>query len=320
MDSTKVNPEENKLGQGISDQQVCSAIEGSGYPLQLVVANQLSKTFHVLEEWAFPDSATGTVRTIDLVAKLHLSGKELEKTLARPAINLVVECKKSELPYIFFLSEGSNWLRDFPQLAGLKKDHIVLNTDDDRSTWSSRPLEVLGLDRHPFLTSDVKNCTTFSKCVRKGDQLELSGSDPYHSIVFPLTYAMLHLRSTLIPPRTAVYFDCELIIALAVIDGPMVAVQLESDAPEARLTPWVRVLRHHPIEAEHKFDRSACYGIDVVHRAFLETYLEKHLLPFASDFGALVLKHNKVLAKMKGFASGLGKNSWNDIEGRLRPR
>jgi len=318
MDSAQGNPTPNTFGSGVTDAMVEQAIHTSGYPLQLIVAQTLSKDFSLQEEWSFVDPDTGSARTIDLVASKHLFEWKEPQPRVRPALNLVIECKQSELPYIFFLSGGHPWLPDFPVISGLKTKRIVLTSDDDPSSWSYCPLHVLGLDRHPFLIESVPFCMTFSKCVRKGSDLVLSGSDPYQSLVFPILKAACHFDKVQKPPSTAYYFDCEIVIGLGVLDAPMVGVRLTDSGTKAELLPWVRVVRHQPCDGHNKYDSSQVFGIDVVHKDYLSTYVDQHVMPFADEFSRLVLKHPDVLADARGFASGMGANSWTDIEPRLQ--
>jgi hypothetical protein len=319
MNTAQGNPATNAIGAGVTDAMVEQAISASGYPLQLVVSQLLSNDFALQEEWSFVDPDTGSARTIDLVASKRLFEWKEPQPRVRPALNLVVECKQSELPYIFLLSESHPWLPYFPVISGLSSIKVVLTSDDDPSSWSHRPLEVLGLSRHPFLVDSVPFCMTFSKCVRKGSDLVLSGSDPYQSLVFPILKATGHFDKIQTPPSTAHYFDCEMVIGLGVLDAPMVGVRLTDTGAKAELLPWVRVVRHQPCDGDHKYDKSQVFGIDIVHKDYLEMYRDQHLMPFAAEFSHLVLKHPDVLAEARGFAKGLGENSWTDIEPRLQP-
>lgn len=313
------NPVENTFGAGITDEAVTRAIKSSGYPLQLIVVHALRDKFSLQEEWSYVDSETHSVRTIDIVASKELFKWQEPQPRIRPTLNLVIECKQSELPYVFFLTEGYPWIPDFPVIAGLGSSEIVITSDDDPSSWSYSPIQVLELEKHTFLSQAAPCCITLSKCVRKGSNLELSGSDPYHSLVFPIIKAVNHFHTVNQPPPTASYFDCEVVVGLAVLDAPMVGVRVTESGTNTTLVPWVRIIRHQPCEGEHKYDRSHTFGIDVVHRAYLQEYLENHLLPFADEFATAVLKHQHVLADSRGFISGMGKNDWTDIESRLQP-
>lgn len=319
MESDSNNPTQNKLGPGISDEQVASAIEGSGYPLQLVIANELSEGFYLQEEWAFPDSETQAVRTIDILASKELFKRQEPQPRIRPALSLVIECKQSDLPYVFFLSSTRPWIPDFPLVAGLQSKNVVITSDDDPSTWNFDPVSLFDLHRHPFLTEEAPVCMTLSKCVRKGSELALSGSDAYQSLIFPLTKAAMHFCDRQAPPTTAHYFDCTLVIPLAVIDAPMVGVSLDKNGTTKRLLPWVRVARHQPLNGQHKSERGTVLAVDVVHKNFLSTYVSQHVLPFAMSFANLALKHQHVLADARGFVADMGKDGWNDIESRLKP-
>jgi hypothetical protein len=318
MDSTQDNPIANTFGSGVTDVMVEQAIRSSGYPLQLIVAQALSKDFSLTEEWSFVDAETGTARTIDLVATRHLFEWKEPQPRVRPALNLVIECKQSDLPYVFFLSGNCHWIPDFPIISGLKDKHIVLTSDDDPSSWTYRPLEVLGLNGHRFLTESVPFCMTFSKCVRKSSELVLSGSDAYQSLVFPILKASQYFDKMQKPPSTAFYFDCEIVIGLGILDAPMVGVRLTDSGTTTELLPWVRVVRHEPLEGHNRHDSSQLLGIDIVHKDYLGTYINQHVMPFANEFSRLVLKHPDPLADAQGFVSGMGANSWTDIEPRLQ--
>src|SRR6185312_4115892 len=62
------------------------------------------------------------------------------------------------------------------------------------------------------------------------------------------------------------------------------------------------------------------WAIDVVHIDYLDAYVAQHLRPFADAFGRLALNHHEELAAGEGFVTGLGENSYTDLEPRLRPR
>jgi hypothetical protein len=318
MDEHPDNPASNTIPQGVTEAAIQSGIESSGYPLQLVVAQELSRDFQLHEEWGFVDSDSGTTRTIDLVATKSLFEWTEPQPRIRPALNLVIECKQSALPYVFFLSGTTPWIKDFPVVSGLANNAITLKTDDDRSSWTFCPVSVFDLRGDPFLRDAAPSCMTFSKCVRKGSDIVLSGSEPYQNVVFPITKAVCHFQATQSPPKTAHYFDCGLVVGMAVLDAPMIGVRLTDSGSESVLLPWVRVVRHRPSLNPHKHDDAQVHAIEVVHKDYLRTYLDFHLNPFAQRFADLALKHPDVLADGKGFVSGMGQNSWTQIEPRLR--
>ena len=318
MKCSPENPPSNRLTPGVSDEALQAAIQASGYPLQLQVAQSLSEKFYIQEEWSYIDRQTQVPRTIDLVASRMLFEWEKSQPRVRPELNLVIECKKSELPYVFFLSDHHARLPDFPTISGLKAKNVVITTDDVPSRWHIPPLSVLELDKHSFLTESVPFCVTFSKAVRHGKKLTLSGNDPYQSLLLPILKAAEHFDQTQIPPPTAHYFDCHVVIGVGVLDAPMVGVRLTDSGTKTQLLPWVRVVRHDPRAEATEFTSSQVRGVEIVHKDYLNQYVTHHALPFAHELARLVLKHPDVLADVKGFVPGMGENCWTGIEMRLQ--
>jgi hypothetical protein len=218
------------------------------------------------------------------------------------------------------MSATRPWLRDLPYIAGLAKDTVTIKTDDSRSTWTKSVLSVLSLAEHPFLMNPVEPCMSFSKCVRKGKDVELSGTEAYQGIVLPLVKALRFFKKKQEPPSTARYFDCHIPLAIAIIDAPMIAARIQNDKNALSLTPWVRVVRYEAVEAENYHDRTLSFGIDVVHKSFFNTYLQRHAIPFAQQFAPLAIKHHVELSTGKAFVSGMSADFHTDLEKRLRPK
>lgn len=319
MNQAENNPSSNQLNTGVTEALVLDAVHRSGYPLQTFIADLLrEKQLGVQEEWSFIDKDSGDLRALDIHANMHLYDFK-ESPRVRPHLNLLIECKQSDLPYMFFKATGKTWLPDFPRIGGLRKDEIVISTDDDGSTYNHSIINALQLDKHDFHTLPVF-CHTFSKCVRKGKELELSGSDAYNGLVLPLTKAVQHLVHAERPGDTAAYFDAHLILGVGVVDAPMVSVELQNGSPVLSMTPWVRVLRHEYVDSDGWWERNKMRVIDVVHKDFFGQYLHECLVPFAVEFGRLVLKHSKEVSAGEAFVSGMGRNSWSDLESRMEPR
>lgn len=320
MQSKENNPDTNVLCNGVDEQKILKAVRTSGYPLQTVVYEKLSKYFYIQEEWCFVDSESNVERAIDLLAQRRLYDFKEPQPRIRPTLNLVIECKQSDLPYVFFLTNNNPSTPKFPVIAGLASNNISLTSDDDPSTWDFSVLDLLELREHKFLGESAIFCNTFSKGARKGSDIELSGSQSYQGLVQPLLKATSHFKECEKPPKTAYYFDCHITIPIAVIDGPMVGVRRDGDDNKLEMLPWVRLSKHQALNTDIRYHHMNISAIDIVHKDFLEEYIVKHLLPFSDDFSKLALKHHDVLADGKGFVSGMGKDSWNGIEARLEKR
>jgi hypothetical protein len=325
MDHSPENPSANQLGPGLTEDQILGAVVKSGYPLQTVVGDLLRAKFsatkgmfQVEEEWSYVDRDTKDLRTIDLLAELRLHDWDPQPRV-RPHLNLLIECKQSLLPYIFFETSKIHGLMDFPTIAGLRKDKIVIASDDDPSTWTYTVPHALDLERDAFHTTP-RACHTLSKCVRKGAEIELSGSDAYNGLVLPLVKSLQHFVHANRPGDTAWYFDCHATLAVGVLDAPMISVSVGPAGPVLTAVPWIRILRHEYEEEAERFDHEQLRIIDVVHKDFLGTFLDQHLVPFSKRFAERVLRHPTELATGVAFVPDMGAHGWDPIESRMKPR
>jgi hypothetical protein len=320
MKAFKDNPSANSLGKALTEEELGEAVSKSGFPLQTIVAEKLEKEFWVQEEWSFIDKDTGALRALDIHGTKELWDFKGKQPHVRPGIEILVECKRSLWPYVFFLTNRNMRLLDFPLNVGLRKDSVVLKTDDDRSSWSETIPSVLSLAEENFAWRSAPVSMSFGKCIKQNSKTELVG-EPFQELVLPLTKAMHHVADTHAVKQDASYYDCLLILGVGVLDAPMVGVAIKDEKPEINLIPWVRVMRHETsASGERWWQRETMVAIDVIHKDFLESYINDHLLPFAKVFGKRVLSHQKELQSCEGFASGLGKDSWSNLEKRLRPR
>ncbi|MBI4192466.1 MAG: hypothetical protein HY525_18255 [Betaproteobacteria bacterium] len=324
MNQASNNPPSNQLGAEVNDDQLRSAIEKSGYPLQTIVGNMLRSKpesseakFGVQEEWGFIDQDTKKLRNLDLRADLRLHDWNSQLRV-RPQLTLLIECKQSQLPYVFFETGDIPWLNNFPVVAGLRTGTVDITSDDDPSSLELTVIDALGLDQETF-QKQPHFCYTLSKCVRDGKNLEISGSETYNGLVLPLVKALQHFVLAEAPVNTAWYFDGHLTVALAVLDAPMIGVSVNASAPTLTMRPWLRIIRHEYDEDAEKFDRNHVFALDVVHKDFLSDYLDKHLLPFAACFAERVLRHPTELATGEAFVRGMAADI-SDLETRMQPR
>ena len=309
------------LPPGVSEHQVVRAVNQSGYPLQSVVSHKLRQlnNLGLQPEWGYRDRTTGEMRALDLLAVVDFSGEDLNRFRVRPAAALLIECKKAELPYIFFAEDQAPY-GQFPHVAGLKSESITFKTDDDRSTWSLPILEALDLRHHAFVREPAA-CSTFSRCERKGKDIILSGSDPYQSVVLPLRSATDYYRKSLVPIHTPYYFDAHIVLAVCVIDAPMLAATIASDGSHLlKNVQWQRLWRNEPEPDSFKAQFGQTSAIDIVHVDFLDEYLTGHVLPFAEEFAQRSHEHAEELATGLAFASGMGEDSFSNLATRMEPR
>lgn len=293
MRSDTHNPSGNQLPPGLLETELINAIESSGYPLQGVVAGELKKHFDdVTEEWGYIDHDTKEHRSLDVFAHKYVS--EDHPAEVQPGVILLIECKRSRHPYIFFRSTSPPSMHEFPFVAGLRNGEIYLREIDNNRGISASGAKVLGLDELPFVEPGPPVCASFTKAVPSGKKVELSGTDPYNSIVLPLAKAFDHASRLFKAAPSVSRIYPMLTLCIGVVDAPMLVVEAPDRASDPVLSPWVRIVRQEANTADSPWEWYRFYYADVVHAGFFGEYLQKHLIPFAQEFGKRVAELKKV--------------------------
>ena len=290
----------NVLPEGMTLNQLEEAVTHSGYPLQTTTSELLKEHFRVLPEWGYRDRSTGELRTLDILAIDSLVPGKSEQPKAWPFLAVLIECKQSTLPYVFFSeSIGINRRTSrIPMICGLPRQ-IVISRLDELTAYPIPISEALGVHESSFF-HDPPRCSVFSKCVRKGKGFELSGTEVYSSIVMPMMSAMEHFTKVSVSRNSAGPRTAFMPIAVAVVDAPMAAYDINKQEDKISFVPWHRVIRNEPSEQEdrgyfgHMGSQTA---VDVVHKDFLRTYLTKYVRPLAQSYSELLLRHGEDLSK-----------------------
>ncbi|MFF9900515.1 hypothetical protein [Streptomyces longispororuber] len=312
-------PAWGQLRAGLTLDALQEAVEKSGYPLQSTIFQLLERDFRVQQEWGFRDRISGEMRSIDLVAIRELQHAPPQESRIRPTLAVMIECKQSDLPYVFFSTSPAPWKLDLPVICGLGIADVAVTTDDNPSTWHFSAAEALDLTSHAF--HNAEGFSIVSKCARKGSRLELSGTEAYSGIVMPLISAATHFIEASRPPETAHWFDAYLVCAVAVVDAPMVVAKNSSTGVELEARPWCRLFRHEPKNrGEFLGEVGRHLAVDVIHKDFVAEYFNGHLLPFAEHFREGTLRNHEVLATGEGFIEGHQFNPSEGLRDFLKPK
>lgn len=306
------NPKENRLPPNLSLEEIVEATRSSGYPFQGRVADSLELlldspyTATVQDEWTYLDSESGTARALDIRAQKFL-WDFAEDPHIRPSVELLVECKQSANPWLFFCRPSVVQMADFPRVGGLPSERIAIAATDGTET-SFGVLKTIGLVDDPFVL--MLEAPTAHSCARvhhtKGGKLEVTG-DAWNAILPPLAKAVDHLIDVLQPTQTARTFDAGLVVPIAVLDAPMIAMapSRPDDSPaEFYLTPWVRLVRHELDKPGYHSRSPLLSCIDVVHFGYLPRYVQE-LLRFANEFAGSAKKYGEVLGTGRGYVPSL---------------
>jgi hypothetical protein len=304
------NPPENRIPSGINEDALLSAIEGSGYPLQVRVAAELKDAYSVMEEWGYRDPDTDTHRTLDIRAFRWVGDVTAKHGSVNPGLLLLIECKRSKLPYVFFKSAVRDRAPGFPQVLGLRKVRI---TSPERASTQVEPEQILGLYGDVPGVALPPVIAALSRAIPKGKHVSLSGKEPFNSLVLPLVKAVRHeITAQRVPRKGAESLYPNLVIPLAVIDAPMLLVETPPTARDPVLVPWVRLVRHERIKETSGLFNSAFYALEAVHASYFHAYVEQYLNPIAQLFSERVHRQAKIL-RDDGEAPQLFGWSWDQV-------
>ena len=276
--------------------------------MQRIVAEELVGKFEVTEEWGFVDRETKEHRSLDVFAHR----KTLECTRLWLSAALLIECKRSDLPFVFFEATVPRTPAEFPLVAGLGGRTPELHVADLGST-TAPVARFLGLYEFPFVSAGPPICSSFTKGERKGKGLNLSGTVPFNQVIKPLASAVEHFMSMQkkLGSRTAV--PACLAHPICVLDGPMILVQGGTDAPQLTLCPWIRVVRQEASdEHQHGFWRH--YVVDFVHRGYLSTFVDEHFVPFSVQFTERAASVENILSETKARVPDFQEWEFKDLK------
>ena len=304
-----INPSENVLPEEISDSMLSKAIEASGYPLQVLIAAELDEDFYVTEEWGFIDRETDSPRTLDIYAYRSLDAIQTRGFDISPRLAVLIECKQSRLPFIFFKSAIEKGVPGFPAIAGLNANGIDLHATN--RTCQVDPSLCLGLREHSFVVSGPPLCRFFAKASRAGKKIELSGTAAYSGIVLPLMSAAADAHRRAKPTQRAAYPT--LLVSVCCLDAPMVLADAQLDEERLELMPWIRVVRQEAAPSKRGGRLATYHVVEFVHRAYLKEYITNHLLPFADVFEEHARGLEKVLLSGHGAVDDLNDWQWESV-------
>jgi hypothetical protein len=289
------NPPGNVLAKGTTNDMVEDAVRKSGYPVQTEVAVALlERELDVYEEWSYPDRDSAKLRAID-VAGLKQLGDESDTIGARLA--LLIECKRSGTPYVFFRSATDRQTPDFPAVYALDRKGIDVSVTGKGSS-NAFAARAFGLDEMPFVAAGPPMVSTFAKTELKGDKALLSGEDVYSGILMPLIGAMDQASEFVVGWHSGGKAHPALTLGLCVLDAPMILADARKRPHDLSLTPWVRITRHEIItDPRATARRTRFYAFDIVHLDFFSRFLDEHLLPFAEQYAQRVKQMTAIIQR-----------------------
>ena len=314
------NPETNALRAGLTEVQLTAATLRSGYPLQVKVA-QLLPEFDIAEEWGYIDRETNEARSLDIHAYKSLLINPA--SVFHPELTLLIECKRSDLPFVFFQAAIQALpRREYPKLDGFRTTRFEVHKPDGSGYLEATAAEFLVIREFPFVAQGPPVCRAFVKADRKGKEskdsgefpeiqrikaVDLSGELPYRSVIMPLVSAYQHwARMRHVEGDQARYYP-SLTLMVCVFDAPMVLVSGPPEQPTLQMQPWVRVVRQESF-LDHRWVSYRHFVIDCVHVDYLRTFVDDHVRPFGTQVATRIEEAKPLLSV--GRATGRGSGMW----------
>ncbi|GGV00676.1 hypothetical protein [Streptomyces spectabilis] len=284
-------PQYAKLKAGVTGKDLLEAVVRSGYPLQATVAETLKEAApkgrwrgEIQEEWAYVDRDSGQVRALDVFADIPLShsAEKEGEFQTRAKLNTLIECKQSELPYVFFLRhDPPQDSTAFPEIVGTAGPDVrvfpSLGSDGTGPDFSYLMSVHDALACHEFEIFDNPpfHAISLTKAARhRGGKLELTGEDAYRSLTLPLLKAADHLIGVS-DSRDRKSNPIRFIAPFAVLDAPMIGTVRHEGRNVFLALPWVRMSYLEPFNDREAWNQasSRVRYFDVVHASCLEKYL-----------------------------------------------
>lgn len=153
----------------------------------------------------------------------------------------------------------------------------------------------------------------FSRAVPNGKKFNLSGVDPFKTIILPLARALDHTLDIWKGHQRQSPQYPTLLLLISFIDAPIILVEAPDRTSDPVLTPWLRVVRQEAVTTETKSGKQyRFYAVDIVHAGYLNRFVTQHLLPLCDTFAERALKRGDILLRggeVRTWTSGDGIRS-----------
>ncbi|MDF8264607.1 hypothetical protein [Luteipulveratus flavus] len=239
----------------------------------------------IQEEWSYVDRDSGQVRQLDALVSCDLTNRDANRAMAgapsrasgylRASLDLLIECKQSTFPYIFFTRDSVYC--EAPRVAGFPHDAVsIFLGGEDATPVAMSYRDYLGIYEVALARAPVY-ALTMARLERKGSRLEISGEDVFRGISLPLRKAVAHFEKETAPAPHHLFYDIRTVLPVAVVRAPLVAVrQNESGSPKLEYPAWVRVVQSEissPGLGRGPFVQAGFF--DVVHINHFGAYLDE---------------------------------------------
>jgi len=312
------------LPSGMDAAEFTRAVAGSGYPLQMYAARVLKDLgFWVQEEWAYTDRDGGLRRAIDMFA--GRAGEPCESPAGRSTVSveLLIECKQSRHPFVFFEAINPPSQSDHPSPICNPGQFQLYPHSGSNGVGGSWFREVslgtaLDIPDLPFIASTAI-AASMSIARPHGKKIAMSGDEAYRELLLPLTKATGEHRALRMKQRSSRGEPqvIEVPFSIALLDAPMFLVKAAdlNPVPIERLRMFVR----DPIDPDARFwSLPRVHFVEVVQKSEFARFLSEELSEFMRDYEERVTAHHQIVLSGEARVECMIRNE--RLVGPVRPR
>lgn len=278
-----------------NEQQIREAIDKSGYLFESQIGYLLrEKDYLVTPNYNFEDAETGDSREIDLHAILGYFEKDLEICLEQL---LLIECKKTSNPLVFFSKPKYKELKGFDEYFEIIGAPESFDVPRIKGVTSLEKYLKLSEFSHRYKLANTSS--QFCMICRKGKEWEAQHGPVYNGMIVPLIKCLSSEKKRYRKSIPKNYIHLEIIYPIVVVDSALYLMNSETN--EMKRKKWILFYRQYESK---KVKLSAM--IDFVQCKHINTYLKEINTSFAA-IRERVIKRRKILLdiiKTKKFYMG----------------
>lgn len=278
-----------------NEQQIREAIDKSGYLFESQIGYLLrEQDYLVTPNYNFEDAETGESREIDLHAILGYFEEDLEICLEQL---LLIECKKTSNPLVFFSKPKYKELKGFDEYFEIIGAPESFDVPRIKGVTSLEKYLKLSEFSHRYKLANTSS--QFCMICRKGNEWEAQHGPVYNGMILPLIKCLSSEKKSYRKSIPKNYIHLEIIYPIVVVDSALYLMNSETN--EMKRKKWILFYRQYESK---KVKLSAM--IDFVQCKHINTYLKE----IKTSFTAIcerVIKRRKILLdiiKAKKFYMG----------------
>jgi hypothetical protein len=269
-------------------QQIRQAVDEAGYLFEQQVGYKLREhRYLVTPNYNFEDLETGDSREIDLYAILGIVKEELDVDIWQL---LLIECKKTKYPLVFFSKPKYEDLKVFEDYFDIVGAPESLLAGERRGVVSLEKYLKLNELSHRYKLRDT--ASQFCMIIRKGKDWEAKHEHVYNGMIVPLIKCLSFERKEYRESLPREMIQLRIIYPIIVVHSELYLMNSETNQLSRK--KWILFYRHYDSK-----NIKLTAMIDFVRHKHLDEYLGKIESSFNSVTQRVINKRKILLQKIK---------------------